>query len=650
VRKEKELQLLCPFHIPESDSALNLVTKNIPHNYLLTTECEIMINLRRNKALVYLSDIYEEKKNATWLLNISIVLVVILCISIVGLISFRTISESILKNVQVTSNQLVKQTTRNIETILENLDDLAFSISKDSELQELIFQINSEKDEHKKAEYIRRVKDILNKHVANRSDIADIVVVTNTMEYINNGLLSNKTSLDVSSMYIVKQSMKDDNKSLWVDTYTSDSNLTYTVAGEYGQVISLVKKIYVPNNLESQGMLIINYKESSLYNLISDIKVPYGGKIYVLGKNGNYVLNQYARALNNYISQYELFIEESNEKNSGSFRRKIDGEDHILTFYSIQEIKGTYLGWKVVLLTPEASIMGAITKAGKKIFYHGLGIVAFGFALSILLVKKYRFSVDRKYNEEHSRIIEQERLASLGQFIGGIAYNFKTPIMSISEGLEVLKELVGKYENAIDNPSVTEIEHHKLAAEMREGVKKIRPHCSYMSDIISAVKGQAVNCNESSMEVFTIKDMIKRVDILMSHELKKHQCNMNVDFKIDELTEINGEINNIVQVLNNLISNSIESYNGNPGKIDIVIYKKLNNVEIEVRDYGCGIPEKVKNKLLKEMITTKGEKGTGIGLYISYSTVKGKFGGNMSIESEEGKGTCVKVSIPIQSK
>jgi signal transduction histidine kinase len=96
-----------------------------------------------------------------------------------------------------------------------------------------------------------------------------------------------------------------------------------------------------------------------------------------------------------------------------------------------------------------------------------------------------------------------------------------------------------------------------------------------------------------------------------------------------------------------LISNSIESYDGKPGKIDLMLDKKDKKLEIIVRDYGSGIPEKVKNKLLKEMITTKGAKGTGIGLYMSYSTIKGKFGGTMSIESTEGKGTTITISIPI---
>ena len=154
---------------------------------------------------------------------------------------------------------------------------------------------------------------------------------------------------------------------------------------------------------------------------------------------------------------------------------------------------------------------------------------------------------------------------------------------------------------------------------------KIRPYCSYMSDIISAVKGQAVNCNESSQESFIVGDLVKRVELLMNHELKQFHCKMCVDMRVYEYTEVKGEINNLVQVLNNLISNSIESYDGKPGKIDLMLDKKDKKLEIIVRDYGSGIPEKVKNKLLKEMITTKGSKGTGIGLYMSYSTIKGKF-------------------------
>ena len=69
---------------------------------------------------------------------------------------------------------------------------------------------------------------------------------------------------------------------------------------------------------------------------------------------------------------------------------------------------------------------------------------------------------------------------------------------------------------------------------------------------------------------------------------------------------------------------------------------------LSIKDYGCGIPQKVKDKLFKEMVTTKGKNGTGLGLYMSYSTIKAHFNGDIIVESEEGKGTTFKILIPIK--
>jgi len=285
-----------------------------------------------------------------------------------------------------------------------------------------------------------------------------------------------------------------------------------------------------------------------------------------------------------------------------------------------------------------------------RLFFIWLICVAVGFILIGFITKLYNTFLDKEYSERHAIALERERLASLGQLIGGIAHNFKTPIMSISGGLEAIMDLIKEYESSIGDSEVTIQDHHEIAAEMKDWVEKIRPYCSYMSDIISTVKGHTVNLNESSNASFTVEELLKRVNILMNHELKKYHCKMNVDLKVDINTVIPGEINNLIQVLNNLISNSIEAYNGEDGDIDLVIGKRGQELEIMVRDFGEGIPEKVKKKLLKEMITTKGKNGTGLGLYMSYSTIKGKFGGTMKIESEEGKGTVVYIYIPCSVK
>lgn len=123
--------------------------------------------------------------------------------------------------------------------------------------------------------------------------------------------------------------------------------------------------------------------------------------------------------------------------------------------------------------------------------------------------------------ENQSMLMEKERLASLGQMIGGIAHNLKTPIMSIAGASEGLSELTHEYDISIGDPEVTNEDHHAIVKDMDEWIRKIREYSEYMSDVITAVKGQAVNFSDETSDSFTINEAIKYIDVLMKHELKK---------------------------------------------------------------------------------------------------------------------------------
>ncbi len=255
--------------------------------------------------------------------------------------------------------------------------------------------------------------------------------------------------------------------------------------------------------------------------------------------------------------------------------------------------------------------------------------------------------VDQLHSNQET-LMESERLASLGQLIGGIAHNLKTPIMSISGALEGLSNLIKEYQDSIDDPEVNSQDHHDIANDMSEWISKIKDYTEYMSDIITAVKGQAVTLSETSAVHFTIDELVKRVNILMKHELKNSLTYLNISMKMDEHTIINGDINSLVQVINNMISNAIQAYGGQKNKnIELILETKDNHVLIHVKDYAGGMPQTVQNKLFKEMITTKGKNGTGLGLYMSYSTIKAHFNGDIVFESELEKGTTFTIILPL---
>lgn len=280
-------------------------------------------------------------------------------------------------------------------------------------------------------------------------------------------------------------------------------------------------------------------------------------------------------------------------------------------------------------------------------------IMSKGNFLGILILLKdvTQHTLDMKtIKDNQDMLVEKERLASLGQMIGGIAHNLKTPIMSIAGATEGISDLVKEYDSSIEDSDVTPQDHHEIAKDMTEWLEKIRTHLSYMSDVITAIKGQAVAFSEQTASGFTVKELINYVDILMKHELKNALINLNTQADIDISTTVKGNINSLVQVINNIISNSIQAYQSQ-GKsnenINFRIYKENNNIIFKIEDFAGGLPEKVEEKLFKEMITTKGKNGTGLGLFMSYSNIKAHFSGNLRYETEKGKGTSFFVEIPL---
>ena len=255
--------------------------------------------------------------------------------------------------------------------------------------------------------------------------------------------------------------------------------------------------------------------------------------------------------------------------------------------------------------------------------------------------KKYVDTI--KQNQE--MLIENERLSSLGQLIGGIAHNLKTPIMSVSGYLVAIEKLADEFKDSIGNPNVTKEDYEEIAKEMKEWTTKSKVYMSYMTEVINAAKGQAVSMNASTVGSFTMKELIVRTQILMKEELMKYNCKLDIKLNIEEYTEIHGELSAIVQVLDNLISNAMQAYGDKEGEIKLTVNEDKDKVYIEIQDFAGGISPHIKEKLFKEMVTTKGKNGTGLGLYMCYSTIKGKFNGDLRFESVDGKGTTFYITL-----
>ena len=149
---------------------------------------------------------------------------------------------------------------------------------------------------------------------------------------------------------------------------------------------------------------------------------------------------------------------------------------------------------------------------------------------------------------------------------------------------------------------------------------------------------------------FTLDELLKRITLLMRHELQSRHCQLVPEVKVAGPVSLHGDINNLIQVLVNLLSNAVDAQaERGGGTIVMGMDTDENNLRLYVKDTGPGVSEAIKQRLFREMVTSKGSRGTGLGLYISNAIVRGKFGGTMWLEDNPVGGAIFGLSIPLEN-
>ena len=144
-----------------------------------------------------------------------------------------------------------------------------------------------------------------------------------------------------------------------------------------------------------------------------------------------------------------------------------------------------------------------------------------------------------------------------------------------------------------------------------------------------------------------INKLIEGILLVMEKQMREVNIRVTTAFS-EEIPEIMASANQIRQVMLNVIKNAKESMPSG-GTLFVRTMPSAGNVRIIIRDTGVGIPEALRDKIFEAFFTTKQKvKGTGLGLSICYGIVK-DHGGEITVESEVGKGTTFIISLPVKA-
>jgi two-component system, NtrC family, sensor kinase len=266
-----------------------------------------------------------------------------------------------------------------------------------------------------------------------------------------------------------------------------------------------------------------------------------------------------------------------------------------------------------------------------------------------LLAESFNEMANRIYNAQ-LQLVQSEKMASLGQLVAGVAHELNNPISFIYSNMQHLREysevLIKQINLAIHDckefsQQVDKEEISYLSKDIPKLIKSCEDGAQRTKEIVLGLRSFS-RLDSSDLNLVDLNQCIESTLVLLTSEIKD-KMSIKKDFEDQMMAECYpSQIN---QVIMNVISNAIQAVDGQ-GEVGIKTFSKDDYFHIRIQDNGVGMTDDQKAHVFEPFYTTKDiGQGTGLGMSISFGIIQ-KHGGEIKIESEEGKGSIFTIILP----
>jgi PAS domain S-box-containing protein len=279
------------------------------------------------------------------------------------------------------------------------------------------------------------------------------------------------------------------------------------------------------------------------------------------------------------------------------------------------------------------------------------------------VVKQFICELEKAYADlknTHAKVVQQEKMASIGQLAAGMAHEINNPMGFISSNLGTLGKYLERLDGFIqaqwdliemvtDDGSTAGLREKRKALKIdyiledgRELIKESQEGTERVRTIVQNLKSFS-RVDEAECKHADINECILSTINIVWNELK-YKTTLIKELGDIPLTRCHPQ--QINQVIMNLLVNAVHAI-GKQGEITVRTWHENGSIFASVKDTGCGMTPEVVNRIFEPFFTTKEVgKGTGLGLSITYDIIKGH-NGEITVDSETGKGTTFTVRLPV---
>lgn len=627
------------------------------------------------------------KKRLSYKISFFVFIILTIIFAVLGMLFYSTLRKESYQNVMDRTTLQSQMIAHEVSHIFESAQLYTYQMSLNPNIQTYLKEVRTREDVLSHS-YYEAVYEYLT-----------VIKDSNPLHFLA-WVANEQANFYLDSSNVIPDDDYDVKIRPWYDIAISSEYPVFTDPYvEWGSGSIVLSSIYALRESNAiYGFVVIDIMLEDLPDLLNQARIHSKDKIFLISQNGDFlyhydesfILNENIYKPNNpFYSSLDLIYKEQDTLHSIEYK----DQSYFLMSYEIPEAN-----WMIISLIDSKSIHQEMNQ----FVFRILGITLLGFVLALsgillfvdrhtqpykMLVKyatqiekgetdkdipkhylnqademgeicrsfqrvingfrKERASLTQEIEQQYKHIYEVEKSVSLGHMVAGVAHEINTPLGIGITLASHMDDLYKKQMKKLEEGSMTKNDLLDYFHSTEQTIPLLMHNLDRAAKLVKSFKKVAVDQYSEEIQDCNIQEILDSVILSLRSEYKRKNIEIQVDCSEDLL--VKGEPGVYIQIFTNLIMNAI--HHGfkdlNSGLITIVCRRSDNQILIEFKDNGLGIPEALKDKIFEPFFTTNRSRGnSGLGMSIINQLITHNLKGKLLLETKENEYTLFKMIVP----